>query len=111
MGLSYLPKFDTQNDPPLFRYNPDTHDVVGMAKKLEEVFEERYKNCPTGDEIAEVSPPPVARPATSHPPAGMLVHHTPSQVSHLDQASFLVHQIYFRGRVINYVTQWGLQLC
>jgi hypothetical protein len=52
-----------------------------MAKKLEEVFEERYKNCPTGDEIADVLlTPSIPRPATSHPPAGMLVHHTPSQV-------------------------------
>jgi hypothetical protein len=55
------------------RYNPETHDVVAMCKKLEEVFEAKFKECPSGDEIIEVPPPP--------PTAGLLVQHPPSQVS------------------------------
>ena len=67
------------------RYNPDTHDVVGMSKKLEEVFEDRFKMCPTGDEALEpppqiVRPPPPQQPQ-SHPTAGLLVHHPPAQVT------------------------------
>merc|ERR1719410_1596548 len=37
-------------------YNPDTHDVVAMARKLEEVFEQRLKNVPSDD----FEPPPTA---------------------------------------------------
>lgn len=31
-------------------YNPETHDVVAMARKLEEVFEYRFKNLPNDDD-------------------------------------------------------------
>ncbi|CAB4057481.1 BRD2 [Lepeophtheirus salmonis] len=34
-----------------FKYNPDTHDIVSMARKLSEVFEERFKDCPPDDEF------------------------------------------------------------
>ena len=55
------------------RYNPETHDVVGMCKRLEEVFEARFRECPTGDEVIESQPPT----------PGLLVHHPPPQVSYL----------------------------
>jgi len=47
-------------------YNPDTHDVVAMARKLEEVFEQRFKNVPSDDyeplEPATPAAPPRAPP-------------------------------------------------
>jgi len=39
-----------------YTYNPDTHDVVAMARKLEEVFEGRFKNVPSTSDDYE--PPP-----------------------------------------------------
>ena len=30
-----------------FEYNPETHDVCIMARKLKQVFEDRFENCPS----------------------------------------------------------------
>jgi hypothetical protein len=52
------------------RYNPDTHDVVGMCRKLEELFEMKFSGCPSDDP---------ADPANSRPTPvqhGLLVPHT-----------------------------------
>ncbi|XP_014330109.1 bromodomain-containing protein 3-like [Xiphophorus maculatus] len=38
-----------------YRYNPPSHDVVYMAKKLQEVFEARYMNIPQKPEGCSVS--------------------------------------------------------
>ncbi|XP_061093733.1 bromodomain testis-specific protein isoform X2 [Conger conger] len=38
-----------------YKYNPPTHEVVAMAKKLQDVFETRLAKLP--DEVAEAEPP------------------------------------------------------
>ena len=66
-----------------FDYNPVTHDVVGMAKKLKQVFEDRFRDCPSekatvdvdSDEfeppgLTVVSPPAKAKLAKAKTPAG-----------------------------------------
>ena len=39
-----------------YKYNPEGHDVVQMARKLEEVFETRFKSCPPDQDRFELSP-------------------------------------------------------
>ena len=39
-----------------YKYNPEGHDVVQMARKLSEVFENRLKNCPPEPDPNEPSP-------------------------------------------------------
>lgn len=48
-------------------YNPETHDVVAMARKLQEVFENRFKNLPSDD----YEPPQVAVTPLAPTPASM----------------------------------------
>jgi hypothetical protein len=71
-----MPKFEKQFTMftvfPVGRYNHETHEIVGMCKKLEEVFEAKFKNCPTDDPLD-------AHPQTSAAgSAGLLVHHMPT---------------------------------
>ena len=43
-----------------YTYNPETHDVVAMAKKLEGVFEDKFKRCPPDikdEDFDEFDPP------------------------------------------------------
>merc|ERR1711884_770302 len=66
-----------------YTYNPPDHDVVGMAKKLKQVFEDRFRDCPSekatvdvdSDEfeppgLTVVSPPAKAKLAKAKTPAG-----------------------------------------
>ena len=67
-----------------FDYNPVTHDVVAMAKKLKQVFEDRFRDCPSekastadvdSDEfeppgLTVVSPPSKAKLSKAKTPAG-----------------------------------------
>ncbi|XP_018912866.1 bromodomain-containing protein 3 isoform X2 [Bemisia tabaci] len=46
-----------------YKYNPPNHDVVTMARKLQDVFEMRYAKLP--DENGSVAPPPRANHAPS----------------------------------------------
>eukprot|EP00095_Tigriopus_kingsejongensis_P011462 maker-scaffold1042_size67897-snap-gene-0.10 protein:Tk11462 transcript:maker-scaffold1042_size67897-snap-gene-0.10-mRNA-1 annotation:"low quality protein: bromodomain-containing protein 2-like" len=56
-----------------YTYNPETHDVVAMAKKLEQVFEDKFKLCPPDDLIdpldlqrdRPVTPAPAVIPAAA----------------------------------------------
>ncbi|XP_078282038.1 bromodomain-containing protein 3-like isoform X2 [Rhinoraja longicauda] len=43
-----------------YKYNPPDHEVVAMARKLQDVFEMRFAKMP--DEPADVSPPPSLPP-------------------------------------------------
>ncbi len=65
-----------------YTYNPPTHDVVSMAKKLEGVFNNRFKNLPSDDveppQVAVMPPTPAAIPspsiAISRPPRAAAQH-------------------------------------
>ena len=49
-----------------YTYNPDTHDVVAMAKKLQVVFEEKFRSCPPDDPFPtpiSASPSPPSTPS------------------------------------------------
>ena len=55
-----------------YTYNPDTHDVVAMAKKLQQFFEEKYQQCPPDDPFPAPMPaasptPPTPREASPSP--------------------------------------------
>ncbi|XP_036413426.1 bromodomain-containing protein 3-like isoform X2 [Colossoma macropomum] len=49
-----------------YKYNPPDHDVVGMARKLQEVFEMRFAKMP--DEPEDTPAPPSPSPALHHQP-------------------------------------------
>jgi len=53
-------------------YNPDTHDVVAMAKKLEEVFEARFKNVPSDLVEAKPTPNKISGPSKTTTPLAAL---------------------------------------
>ena len=38
-----------------YKYNPATHDVVGMARILEEVFETKFKKVPTDMDVGQIT--------------------------------------------------------
>ena len=74
-------------------YNPETHDVVAMARKLQEVFENRFKNLPSDDyEPPQVAVTPLA-PNVTQPPVPTqreLRPHPPQiKVRFLDTDNFL----------------------
>lgn len=51
-----------------YRYNPPDHDVVKMAKQVEEIFEDRFAKIPRDTDVDEPptpTPPPVVPPPTS----------------------------------------------
>ncbi|KAM6941308.1 bromodomain-containing protein 4-like isoform 1-T2 [Lycodopsis pacificus] len=50
-----------------YKYNPPDHDVVGMARKLQDVFEMRFAKMPD-DEPEEPAPFPTPSSAPQHPP-------------------------------------------
>lgn len=50
-----------------FKYNPDGHDVVAMAKKLQQFFEEKFANCPAEGSAAATAPA-AAAPLDFEPP-------------------------------------------
>ncbi len=50
-----------------YTYNPETHDVVAMARKLEEVFEQRFKNVPSDDYEPPPKPKAVKTPSLATP--------------------------------------------
>ena len=78
-----------------FDYNPVTHDVVGMAKKLKQVFEDRFRDCPSekastadvdSDEfeppaLTVVSPPSKAKLSKAKTPASQKSQSAPKTPS------------------------------
>ena len=79
-----------------------------MCKKLEEVFEARFKKCPSGDDPLE-PPTQVVRPPT----AGLLVHHPPQVCNRsnfdLRSQSFFCH-VSIRKQNVPYKLSVGIRL-
>ncbi|XP_078146896.1 bromodomain-containing protein 4-like isoform X3 [Centroberyx gerrardi] len=67
-----------------YKYNPPDHDVVGMARKLQDVFEMRFAKMP--DEPEEPAPVPTLSPAL-HPAPSTRQAPPPSAVSDDDSSS------------------------
>uniref|UniRef100_A0A4W4H3N4 Uncharacterized protein n=1 Tax=Electrophorus electricus TaxID=8005 RepID=A0A4W4H3N4_ELEEL len=57
-----------------YKYNPPDHDIVRMARKLQEVFEMRFAKIP--DEPEETPPQPAPSPALHH--ASVRQQHAPA---------------------------------
>ncbi|XP_029909776.1 bromodomain-containing protein 4-like [Myripristis murdjan] len=67
-----------------YKYNPPDHDVVSMARKLQDVFEMRFAKMP--DEPEEPAPVPTPSPAL-HPAPSTRQAPPPSAVSDDDSSS------------------------
>ncbi|KAM7394609.1 hypothetical protein PAMP_021400 [Pampus punctatissimus] len=67
-----------------YKYNPPDHDVVGMARKLQDVFEMRFAKMP--DEPEETAPVPTPSSAL-HPAPSTRQAPPPSVVSEDDSSS------------------------
>ncbi|XP_036795933.1 bromodomain-containing protein 4 isoform X7 [Oncorhynchus mykiss] len=63
-----------------YKYNPPDHDVVNMARKLQDVFEMRFAKMP--DELEETAPLPSPSPALKPLPTISALHPLPVPTLH-----------------------------